>query len=410
LSIRLDIHVLVIADKLSGAACAAIFLPATDYAITVVHTGAEGRHHIQSGDYSIVVVVVLAASSRQKACLEALDKGVTFYLIKDTDGTHLDALPLAVERANKLCRLDLAKHLYLGTQVVNPIDDNQARFRDFTETASDFFWEMDADLRFSFLSERFTVVSGVPAGPILGRTREEIGCPPGVDPEAWDQLLRDSLARKPITNFEMVRSKPDGQDIHLSISANPVFDDEGNFQGYRGTGTDVTDLAHAQRMISEKHDLLLDAIECIPDGLALFDAHERLIIANSHYRRMFPRALTYFNDPDATFEDFLFTNHKNHPDLAPEVDVEECVRIRLENFRNHKSMKRQMPSGEWILSRERPTTSGGTISVRTDITELVMVTQRADENQALLVNALEAAPDGFAVYDKDDRLVVCNDM
>ena len=142
----------------------------------------------------------------------------------------------------------------------------------------------------------------------------------------------------------------------------------------------------------------------------MFDAHERLIIANSHYRRMFPRALTYFNDPDATFEDFLFTNHKNHPDLAPEVDVEECVRIRLENFRNHKSMKRQMPSGEWILSRERPTTSGGTISVRTDITELVMVPQRADDNQALLVNALEAAPDGFAVYDKDDRLVVCNDM
>lgn len=95
MSIRLDIHVLVIADKLSSAACAAIFLPATDYAITVVHTGAEGRHHIQSGDYSIVVV------DDDLPDAKGMDKGVTFYLIKDTDGTHLDALPLAVERANK---------------------------------------------------------------------------------------------------------------------------------------------------------------------------------------------------------------------------------------------------------------------------------------------------------------------
>ena len=41
---------------------------------------------------------------------------------------------------------------------------SEARFRDFADASSDWFWEMDQNLRFSYFSERYTELTGVPPG------------------------------------------------------------------------------------------------------------------------------------------------------------------------------------------------------------------------------------------------------
>src|SRR3989344_5231668 len=61
---------------------------------------------------------------------------------------------------------------------------SEERFRDFASTSSDYFFEMDANLRFSYFSDRFTEIAGISPDKLLGKTRQETGIP-GVDDEDW---------------------------------------------------------------------------------------------------------------------------------------------------------------------------------------------------------------------------------
>src|SRR3546814_12986878 len=59
--------------------------------------------------------------------------------------------------------------------------EREKRFEDFAASSSDWFWELDENLRFCFFSDRYTAVTGVPEDALLGKTREETGIP-GVAP------------------------------------------------------------------------------------------------------------------------------------------------------------------------------------------------------------------------------------
>jgi signal transduction histidine kinase len=82
----------------------------------------------------------------------------------------------------------------------------------------------------------------------MGKTREETGIP-NVDPEVWEQHLRDLRAHRPFRNFIHPRQKPNGDVVWLSINGNPWFDRDGNFRGYRGTGRDITEQVATEKAL-----------------------------------------------------------------------------------------------------------------------------------------------------------------
>jgi PAS domain S-box-containing protein len=118
------------------------------------------------------------------------------------------------------------------------VSHERTRLRDFATSSSDWFWEMDENLRFSYFSSRFTDVTGVPMSMLLGVTREENGNP-GASREVWSKHLADLHGHRAFRNFIHPRVKPDGSIVWLSINGAPVFEN-GRFSGYRGTGTEIT--------------------------------------------------------------------------------------------------------------------------------------------------------------------------
>ncbi len=141
-----------------------------------------------------------------------------------------------------LVLVSVAANAYMRRRVeaaVAALAASEARFREYAESGSDFFWEMDKDLRFSYFSAQFEPVTGLPPVRLLGRTREETGIP-NVEPEAWARHLDDIRNRRPFRDFVHPRTKPDGSVVYLSIAGRPDFDENGIFRGYRGTGTDIT--------------------------------------------------------------------------------------------------------------------------------------------------------------------------
>ncbi|RVU38767.1 PAS domain-containing sensor histidine kinase [Hwanghaeella grinnelliae] len=115
------------------------------------------------------------------------------------------------------------------------------RFQDFASATSDWFWEMDENLRFCYFSDRFTEITGVNSEWLVGKNRQESGVEKFCDPEDYRKQLADLAAHRPFRNFIHGRRKPDGSLVHLAISGQPYFDEKGNFKGYRGNGRDITD-------------------------------------------------------------------------------------------------------------------------------------------------------------------------
>jgi PAS domain S-box-containing protein len=124
--------------------------------------------------------------------------------------------------------------------VQESLKDSEERFRDFAASASDWFWEQDQQLRFVYASP------GAPTWgeqSVFGRTRRDLvasGENFGITEGQLRAHEADVAARRPFQNLRFQRMRPDGEVRHVSVSGRPVFDGDGNFRGYRGTGRDVT--------------------------------------------------------------------------------------------------------------------------------------------------------------------------
>ncbi len=141
----------------------------------------------------------------------------------------------------------------------------EQRFQDFAEAGSDWLWEMDENLRFSYFSDNFPMMTDVAQDELLGKTREETGIP-GVDPAAWDAHLADLAAHRPFRDFQHARRLADGREIHVAVSGNPLFDDGGRFLGYRGTAQDITKRVKAEQALAQSQATLTEAQELAKVG------------------------------------------------------------------------------------------------------------------------------------------------
>jgi PAS domain S-box-containing protein len=119
------------------------------------------------------------------------------------------------------------------------LKENEERFRDYAETASDWFWETGPDHRFTYMSPRVASF-GAASGRRIGRSRFEIAIGAEYEPEKWRQH-QETLDRHELFRDFVYRSVRDNGDIaYVSVSGKPVFDPAGRFLGYRGSSRDVT--------------------------------------------------------------------------------------------------------------------------------------------------------------------------
>jgi len=125
---------------------------------------------------------------------------------------------------------------------------NKQKLRDIAETASDWFWEMDASLRFTGVSNPIDGQAVDEAG-FLGRRRDEIALREPGDEAMWQEHQRCLDEHRPFRNFEFVCVEPAGVTRIWSVSGKPIFDEAGRFQGYRGSGADITKRYQAERLL-----------------------------------------------------------------------------------------------------------------------------------------------------------------
>ena len=122
--------------------------------------------------------------------------------------------------------------------------ESEGKFRDYAETASDWFWEIGPDYKFTLLTEN---AFGSDPADRIGTACWDHALDLETEPEKW-RLVRATLdSRKPFRDFVYCSVGGNGSPMYVRASGKPVFDTNGEFRGYRGTGTDVTAIMRAQR-------------------------------------------------------------------------------------------------------------------------------------------------------------------
>jgi PAS domain S-box-containing protein len=128
------------------------------------------------------------------------------------------------------------------------IEASERRLLDFAEAANDWFWEMGPDLRFCWISRRATENHTFDLSHVIGKTREEIALVE--DPALWQAHQANLDARLPFRDFRFRVPLTNGKTRRVSVSGRPFFNADGQFAGYRGTSTDVTNEERTQAALA----------------------------------------------------------------------------------------------------------------------------------------------------------------
>jgi PAS domain S-box-containing protein len=184
--------------------------------------------------------------------------------------------------------------------------ESEAKFRDFAETASDWFCEMGPDYKFTLLSEN---AFGSGAADRIGTACWDHALDLETEPEKWRLLQETVFARKPFRDFVYCGMGGDGSPMYVRASGKPLFDANGDFHGYRGTCTDVTAFTRAQQALRESERSLRSAIDGIAGLVAILAPNGELETANRQVFEYFGRWLEWLKN--------WGTNDAVHPEDLP---------------------------------------------------------------------------------------------
>jgi diguanylate cyclase (GGDEF)-like protein/PAS domain S-box-containing protein len=155
-------------------------------------------------------------------------------------------------------------------------------------------------------------------------------------------------------------------------------------QGWVATHEDVTSKHKAAKALTEAkaaaeraestaraaHATLVDALNVVPEGLAVFDSDDRLTLWNQRYAEMYVHTGDILRS-GVSFEELVRAGLHlgQYPEAAGREEA--WLQERLARHRQAQSTHEQQIQGDrWLRIEERRTADGGSIGVRVDITDL----------------------------------------
>jgi PAS domain S-box-containing protein len=165
--------------------------------------------------------------------------------------------------------------------------------------------------------------------------------------------------------------------------------------------------ARRERRRSESN--LVDAIESISEGFALYDPDDRLVVCNTNYRRL--------NDPIADvmapgtrFEDIAQAGaDRGHFISLDGKAPEELIAELVDQHRNgSRPVEQRLGDGRWILTSERRTPNGGIASIQSDITDRKLAQIALEEKERFTRLVLDSVADAIITIDADGCVLSFN--
>jgi PAS domain S-box-containing protein len=291
----------------------------------------------------------------------------------------------SIEFALQVARLALAHE-----RKVAALRQSEQRFRDYAELSADWYWEQDADYRFTRMSGGVCNKGGFRVADSLGKTRWELPVE-GVSEAQWAEHRAQLDRREVFHDLTYLIRAADGSLRWYSISGKPVFGADGGFLGYRGIGRDITEQVLAREKLEKTQRWLEQAVKAAGIGLWERDVDTWAFHFTSNWKSLFGYAESEIGNTAADFDRLV------HPDDLARIHA--TARAYSDKpqgeYENRFRVRHKDGSWRWVLSRGNVLTDTASgrrtwMGCHLDITEQTKAEQRIAELAATLETRVRA--------------------
>jgi len=267
--------------------------------------------------------------------------------------------------------------------LVRQINQASARFRDFADTASDWYWETDQRYAITYVSDRYLELLGVsregvigqPLNKLMGSMANEYA-----DVSSRSDDLNGGTGDRKVywKSLSTIKDRV-GNEHYITISGKPYVDEHGTVLGFRGTGSDITSQMKAEKSYKAFKNTLDRVLDCVfmfdPETLKFTYVNQGAI---EHVRYTYDELMKMTPiDLQPEFNEEMFRMILD-PMISGEKTVEKFETVH--RTKNGVSVPVEIFL-QYVSSRdEKPQF----VSIVRDITER----QRADEERAAVEQAL----------------------
>ena len=264
--------------------------------------------------------------------------------------------------------------------------------------SNQYFWETNRRHEVTFVSPTLEdeILTLLPTW--RGRTVEELLLALDLSNEQAESFLELLQNRKPFANHLLCFQATQGRSSHIVVASGmPIFDPRGDFAGFRCLAADVTQQKQVEMVLSS-------GLENMTDGVAFFDADDILVRCNQTYRQ-----LSGVNEeelaPGISYEASVRVVASKLSDVALAGSAEDYVQRRMtEHSSGAASRTLHLSDGTWFRETDAPAGLGGTLVIRTDITDLKTAEQRALESERRFRALTNIGSDWFWQTDRNGRI------
>lgn len=234
----------------------------------------------------------------------------------------------------------------------------------------------DATGRIEWVNEGFTRATGYQVDEVIGSKPGHLLQGPDTDPETV-RHMSERLAKAQGFEVEILNYTKAGVPYWVEIRCQPI-EEPGEPLRFIAIETDITRKKEALDRANRAEQTLLTAIESIEDAFVLFDADDRLLLANSKYKEYYPESADLL-EPGMRFEDIIRIGAERGQYAEAVGRIDEWVAQRMEaHLSGERGVEQKLNDGRWLKVSERRMPDGGIVGFRVDVTELKNAREAAE--------------------------------
>ncbi len=303
--------------------------------------------------------------------------------------------PLQKGKKPRYSGIDVFEYLSISiSRMMASIRKSEEKYRSLVETTSDFVWEVDKKGRFTHASKTIKTILGYEPEEVLGKSPMAF-MPDKVAKEALKNLKPYTLEKQPFERLENVHLHKNGYHVVLETSGVPVWDETGDFTGYRGIDRDITERLNTekqQKKLEAKVQQLqrLETIGTLAGGIA-HDFNNLL-------------AVIMGNISLAEFKITHDTGIRKYLGEAEKASsrAQKLIRQLITFAKGGTPVKEVVPISSLLVNTVKQSVSGSDISCNFNVPKNLWLVD-IDEHQIrqalenIAINAVEAMPDGGSI-------------
>ncbi|MBT4017641.1 MAG: PAS domain S-box protein [Alphaproteobacteria bacterium] len=279
--------------------------------------------------------------------------------------------------------------------------ESEERFRQFATISSDWFWELDQNLKATFVSDTSDTDGAPLRGDMTNRSPREVYSKLSKHP-TYDAFIQKLDDHEVISKLNIFRHRDGYKDLWLQINARPIFDDQKNFMGYRGTTNDVTDAVQAVEALRASEERFNRATRGAKVTIWDWDMETNEYYVSGEAARLY--GYTDKNMPH-TRDDW---NALVHPDDMEGYTNRFLAHIKGETEIFEYEYRLRCADGSYNHVSVQGSAQRDTMGRATGISGWGMDVTEQRNTERLLAEAIDSLSEGFALYDEQDKLIAFN--